>query len=73
MGDKIIARRFGKILRAYRTKKGLTQEQLSELAEMSVEHLQRLEGKSPSGIRLETVVKLSKALKTTPSALLKDL
>lgn len=70
MPDKQTALRFAKILREYRKRRGLTQEKLAELADLSVEHIQRLEGKSPSGIRLETIVRLSKALKTTPSKLL---
>jgi transcriptional regulator with XRE-family HTH domain len=73
MPNKAVALRFAKLLREQRKKHGLTQEKLAELAELSVEHIQRLEGKLPSGIRLETLVKLSKALKTTPSSLLKNL
>jgi len=70
MPDKQTALRFAKILREHRKRRGLTQEKLAELADLSVEHIQRLEGKSPSGIRLETIVRLSKALRTTPSKLL---
>ena len=70
MADKEIALKFAKTLRIVRTQQGLTQERLAELAELSVEHIQRLEGKSPSGVRLETIVKLAKALKTSPSKLL---
>ena len=72
MLDKKTALRFAQLLKTKRKDSGLTQERLAELSDMSVEHIQRLEGKAPSGIRLETIVKLSKALKTTPSGLLKD-
>ena len=61
------------MLKYHRVRHRMTQERLAELADLSVEHIQRLEGKSPSGVRLETVVKLCKALKVTPSSLLKDL
>ncbi len=70
MPDKQTALRFAKILREHRKKLGLTQETLAELSDLSVEYIQRLEGKSPSGVRLETVAKLAKAFKTTPSKLL---
>ena len=73
MGDKAVAKRFAKILRAARIRRKLTQEKLAELSDLSVEHIQRLEGRSPSGIRLETVVKLAKALKIAPSSFLRDL
>ncbi len=70
MPDKDVALKFGKLLKAERIKRGLTQEKLAEFSDLSVEHIQRLEGKSPSGVRLETIVKLARALKTTPSKLL---
>ncbi len=72
MPDKAVALRFAKLLRDHRKKCGLTQEKLAELADLSVEHIQRLEGKSPSGVRLETIVKLAKALKISAWKLLKD-
>jgi len=73
MADSKIALRFAKILREKRKERRLTQERLAELADLSVEHIQRLEGKSPSGVRLETIVSLAKGLGISPSRLLRDL
>ena len=71
--DKTLAIRFGKLLKALRKKKKLTQEKLAELSVLSVVHIQRLEGRSPSGVTLETLTKLSKAFKISPSGFLKYL
>lgn len=61
---------FGKKLRALRKKRTLTQEKLSEMAVIDYKYLQRLEGKNPPNIKLETIAKLAKALKVKPSELL---
>jgi transcriptional regulator with XRE-family HTH domain len=66
--DKI---KLGKKIKEFRKKRGLTQEQLSELAETSYKYIQRIEGKTPPDVRLTTIVKLAKALKVTPAELLK--
>ena len=71
--DKKTALGFAKILKNERRKRGLTQEKLAELTDLSVEHIQRLEGRSPSGVRLETLVKLSRAFKISLLRLLRDL
>jgi len=49
----------------------LTQEQLAEKIGIEYKYYQRIEGKNPPNIRIETIEKLAKALKTTPSNLLK--
>jgi HTH-type transcriptional regulator, competence development regulator len=61
---------FGKKLRALRKKRKLTQEKLSEMAVVDYKYLQRLEGKNPPNIKLETIAKLAKALEAKPSELL---
>ncbi len=71
MMNKDVALRFSKVLKRRRHEAGLTQDKLAELAGVSVEHIRRLEGKSPCGVRLEAIVKLSKAIKISPSAFLK--
>jgi len=71
--DKQTALKFAHVLKKRRTRKRLTQEKLAELSDLSVEHIQRLEGRSPSGVRLETLVKLSKALRLSLSIFLKDM
>ena len=49
---------------------GLTQEKLSEVAGIDYKYLQRIEGKNPPNIKLETIERFAKTLKTTPSKLL---
>ena len=71
--DKTLALRFGKLLKVLRKKRKLTQEKLAELSDLSVVHIQRLEGRSPSGVTLETLIKLSRAFKISLPVFLKDL
>jgi len=63
--------RFGKHLKALRTKKKITQEELAYLADLEYKYIQRLEGKKPSSPTLNTLEKLAKALGMTSSQLLK--
>ncbi len=65
-----IRRRFGRRLRALRKQAGYTQQQLSELAELDYKHIQQLESAQPPYPRLDTLEKLAKAFKLTPSKLL---
>ncbi len=53
----------GKRIREARLKVGLTQEALSEKAGVDYKYLQRMEGKTPPNLKLETIEKLAKALK----------
>jgi len=48
----------------------LTQEKLSEVSGIDYKYIQRIEGKNPPNIKLETIERLAKTLKTTPSKLL---
>jgi len=59
-----------KNIRAMRNKRGLTQEQLSDDADIDYKYLQMIEGKNPPNISLKTIEKLAKALKTTPAKLI---
>jgi transcriptional regulator with XRE-family HTH domain len=52
-------------LRTWREKRGLTQVQLAEKAQLSQEYIARLEGGSKANPSLEVLVKLAKALKVT--------
>ena len=61
---------FGKKPRELRVKNDLTQEKLAELALIDYKYLQRMEGKNPPNIKLETIEKLAKTLKVKPSELL---
>ena len=61
---------LAKRIKELRAKHHITQQQLSELAEIDYKYLQRLEGKTPPAVKIDTIKKLSKALKVSPSKLL---
>jgi transcriptional regulator with XRE-family HTH domain len=61
---------FGRNLRAQRQRQGLSQEALGHAAGLHLSEVSRLE-RGEREPRLGTVVKLSRALGTTPSALLR--
>jgi len=60
----------GKNIKNYRKKCGYTQEKLSELSGVDYKYLQKLEGKKPPNIKVETIARLAKSLKIKPSDLL---
>ena len=62
--------RFGKRLRQLRKAKSWTQEDLAGYAEVAYKHIQRLEGKTPSPVKIDTIEKLAKAFKVPISKLL---
>lgn len=63
--------RFADRIRALRRKHKYSQEKLAELAGIDYKHLQKLEGKNPSCVRLDTIEKLAKAFNTDCSQLIK--
>ncbi|MDD5431658.1 MAG: helix-turn-helix transcriptional regulator [Candidatus Omnitrophica bacterium] len=63
--------KLGKRIKELRLKLGLTQEKLSELAQIDYKYLQRIEGKNPPALKIDTIEKLAKALKVKPAELLK--
>ncbi len=69
--DTAIQNKFAKRLRELREKGGLTQERLAELSGVDYKHIQLLESKNPPAAKIDTIAKLAKAFKTTPSQLLK--
>lgn len=63
-----IDKAFGKILKEFRIKANLTQEQLSEKLGISLKYISRVEtGKS--GIKTETLIKYMNILGITPNTL----
>lgn len=60
---------FGQRLREWRSKRKLTQQELAERADIEYKYLQRLEGKKPPAIKIDTIAKLAAALKVEPSSL----
>ena len=61
---------LGKQIKKLRVKAGLTQEKLAIAVGIDYKYLQKIEGKNPPAIRIDTIDKIAKALKTTPSGLL---
>jgi len=62
--------KIGKRLRELRKKKRLTQEGLASLADIDYKYLQRIEGKNPPNIKVETLEKLAKAFNISLSKLM---
>jgi len=62
--------KLGQKIKELRGKRQITQEQLAELTKTSYKYIQRIEGKTPPDLRLTTIEKIAKALKTSPSKLI---
>jgi transcriptional regulator with XRE-family HTH domain len=62
--------KLGKKIKALRQECKYTQEKLAELAGIDYKYLQRIEGKTPPAVKIDTIEKLAKALNTNPSDLL---
>ena len=62
--------KLGKKIKELRQKCGYTQEKLSEVANIDYKYIQRIEGKKPPAVKIDTIGRLSKALKVKPSRLL---
>lgn len=69
MSEDIIVQ-FSKRIRQLREKSGLTQQDLSEIADIEYKHIQRLESNDPCDVKLTTLEKLAKAFKISLSKLL---
>jgi len=69
--DKDIRIAFAKRLRKLRAKKGWTQEELAEYADLAYRHVQRLESlNNPPPAKIDTIHKLARAFKVSCSKLL---
>jgi transcriptional regulator with XRE-family HTH domain len=69
--SKDIRIKFAKRLRKLRKEKNWTQEKLAEYADLAYRHVQRLESiKNPPPAKIDTIEKLAKAFKISPSKLL---
>lgn len=62
---------FGKILKDFRVKNHLTQEQLSEKLEISLKYISRIENGN-SGIKTQTLIKYMNILGITPNIIFKE-
>lgn len=61
-----IDKTFGKILKQYRKKNKLTQEQLAEKLEISIKYVSRIEN-GTSGIKTQTLIKYMNILGIAPN------
>lgn len=68
---KNIRLRLGKRIKELRNNCGYTQERFSEVANMDYKYIQKIEGKSPPALKIDTIERLAKALKVKPVDLLK--
>ena len=62
--------KVGKRIRHFRNQRGYTQEKLAELANVDYKYLQRIEGKNPPALKIDTIGKIAKALGVSPKNLL---
>jgi len=62
--------RFAETIKKLRKSRGFTQERLAELTEIDYKYVQRLEGKNPPAVKIDTIQRIAKALKVDPSKLL---
>lgn len=65
--SKDITLQFSVNLRKLRQARKLTQQRLADLAGIEYKYIQRLESKKPPAVRLDTLARLARALKTHPS------
>jgi transcriptional regulator with XRE-family HTH domain len=63
-----LTKRFGRLLVGHRTRRRLTQEQLAQRIEMSVDMISRMES-GTSGASFNTIEKLARALDIDPGQL----
>lgn len=66
-----IDKNFGKILREFRIKNNLTQEQLSEELGISLKYISRIENGN-NGIKTQTLIKYMNLLGITPNTIYKS-
>ena len=62
--------KLGKRIKQLREKRRCTQEKLAEITGLDYKYLQKIEGKNPPAIRIDTIEKLAKAFKISCSKLL---
>ena len=61
---------LGKKVKELRQKADMTQEKLAALTGIDYKYIQKIEGKNPPAVRIDTIEKIAKALKQPLSKLL---
>mgnify|MGYP000639799784 CR=1 FL=1 len=59
---KDIKKIAGQNIRRFRIKKGLTQVELADKAGITYKYLQKIEGKNPPNLKIDTIAKISSTL-----------
>lgn len=62
--------KMGKRLKELRKKQKITQEEFANRADIDYKYMQKIEGKNPPNIKVETLEKLAKAFNVSLSKLL---
>jgi transcriptional regulator with XRE-family HTH domain len=68
--DTTIRGKLADKIKQLRKSRKLTQEKLAELTRIDYKYVQRIEGKNPPALKVDTLERLAKALKVKPSELL---
>ena len=68
--EKNIRLQVAERLKKLRKQRGYTQEQLAEETKIDYKYIQRLEGKNPPSIKIDTIQRIANALKVRPAKLL---
>lgn len=68
--DSTIRIKLGKKIKELRNKQKMTQEELSDATGIDYKYVQKIEGKNPPNLKIETIEKIAKALNINPSKLL---
>lgn len=63
---------FGNNLKKYRLKKKMTQEALAELTGIDYKYIQKLEGKNPPAVKIDTIKRIAAVFKIPSSKLLES-
>lgn len=69
--ESVLLKSFGKLLRDYRIKAGLTQEKLSEQLGISLKYISRIENGN-NGVKTQTQIKYMNILGISPNTLYKE-
>ena len=61
--------KLGQKIRRLRTARGLTQDRLGEITGIDYKYIQKIEGKNPPAVRIDTIEKIASKFRTTASAI----
>ena len=70
--DQSIRLLFGKNIKRFRKKRGFTQEELADKSGIDYKYIQKLEGKTPPAVKIDTIKRIASVFKVDPSKMLED-